>query len=105
MTQISHVMGRTDLPLIEKTIGQIFDDISEQHASVTALVSCHQNIRLTYRQLRNRVDALAVGLLRLGIQVGDRVGIWAPNREEWVLTQFATAEIADHGHIVTGLER
>ena len=52
----------------------------------------HQNIRWNYRQLRERVDDLAAGLIALGLKVGDRIGIWSPNNAEWVLTQFATAK-------------
>ena len=51
-----------------------------------------QDIRWTYRQLAERVDALAAGLLALGLEPGDRVAIWAPNSAEWVVTQFATAK-------------
>ena len=54
---------------------------------------CQQSIRWTYAQYKERVDALAAGLLAIGINPGDRVGIWSPNRVEWCLTQFATAKI------------
>ncbi|HMS80713.1 MAG TPA: AMP-binding protein, partial [Burkholderiaceae bacterium] len=57
-----------------------------------ALVVRHQGVRWTWSELRHRVDALAAGLLRLGLAPGDRVGIWAPNCAEWTLTQFATAK-------------
>ncbi|NMH63656.1 AMP-binding protein [Shewanella salipaludis] len=79
--------------LTELTIGQYFDRIAEEHADRLALVVPHQDIRWSYRQYRQRVDALATGLLALGIAPGDRVGIWSPNKVEWCLTQFATAKI------------
>ena len=52
-----------------------------------------QNIRWTWREFADEVDVLASGLLALGVEAGDRVGIWSPNRAEWLLTQFATARI------------
>ena len=52
----------------------------------------HQDIRWTYAELDERVDAFAAGLLALGLEPGDRVGIWSPNNAEWVVTQFATAK-------------
>ena len=58
-----------------------------------ALVVCHQGVRLTYAEFHSRVTQTAKGLLALGVRKGDRVGIWAFNCEEWVLTQFATAAI------------
>ena len=58
-----------------------------------ALIVRHQDVRWTYRELQEKVDALAVGLLSLGIAPGDRVGIWGPNSHEWVMVQLATAKI------------
>ena len=92
MTELAHVKGRTDVPLIEETIGAFFDSQAARHAETPALISRHQDIRLTWAELREKVDALACGLLRLGLERGDRVGIWAPNCAEWVFTQFATAK-------------
>jgi len=79
--------------LIEKTVGRFFDDIAEKFGDSEALVSRHQDVRLTYRALKDRVDELAVALLGFGVRKGDRVGIWSPNNLEWVLTQFATAKV------------
>lgn len=90
--QLSHVVGATDVPLLDQTIGEYFDLMVSQFAEREALVVCHQNIRWTYGELRERVDNLAVGLLRLGLKPGERIGIWSPNRAEWVLAQFATAK-------------
>ena len=88
----SHVRGATDIPLIETTIGAFFDEATERLAEHDALVVRHQGIRWTYGELRKQVDAFAAGLLTLGLQPGERVGIWSPNNVEWVITQFATAK-------------
>jgi fatty-acyl-CoA synthase len=93
MSQPSYVHGASSQSLIGQTIGQYFDAACERHASREALVVVHQEVRLSYGQLRQRVDALACGLARLGLQRGDRIGIWSPNNLEWALTQFATAKL------------
>ncbi len=80
-------------PLLSTTIGQQLDRIVTQYPDYLALVVAHQNVRWTYGQFSEQVDKLAMGFLALGIEKGDRVGIWSPNRYEWVLTQFATARI------------
>lgn len=90
--KLSHVEGPTDRPLIEETIGTYFDEMVHRYAGREALVVTHQSVRWTYQDLRQRVDDLAVSLLRLGLRTGDRVGIWSPNNSEWVLAQFATAK-------------
>ena len=92
MTPTSHVKGATDKPLIEDAIGVCFDAACDAHADKLALVSRAQNVRLTYRELRVQVDALACGLLRMGLVAGDRLAIWSPNNAEWTLTQFAAAK-------------
>ena len=92
MAEASYVHGASDQPLIGRTIGQYFDEICTRHAEGVALVVRHQHVRLTYAALRQRVDQLACGLMLLGLQPGDRIGIWSPNTLEWVLTQFATAK-------------
>ena len=88
----SYVHGASEVPLIGETIGQFFDAVCDKHADRPALVVRHQKVRLTYGELRNEVDKLAAGLLTLGLEPGDRIGIWSPNNSEWVLTQFATAK-------------
>jgi fatty-acyl-CoA synthase len=90
--QPSYVSGTSTVPLIGETIGVHFDTIADRHAERDALISRHQGIRWTYRELRERVDNLAVSLCRLGLARGDRIGIWAPNCAEWVLTQLAAAK-------------
>jgi fatty-acyl-CoA synthase len=88
----SYVQGASDQPLIGATIGGLFDATALKHAEREALVVPHQNVRWSYRELKRRVDDLAAGLMRLGLEPGDRLGIWAPNCAEWVLTQFASAK-------------
>ncbi|MGZ6020500.1 MAG: AMP-binding protein [Phenylobacterium sp.] len=92
MTDLSYVSGASTKPLLGQTIGAAFDATCAAHPDVPALVSRHQKIRWTYAQMKERVDALAAGLLALGLEPGDRIGIWAPNCAEWALTQFATAK-------------
>ena len=92
MTELSHVAGAIDVPLIETTIGAYFDQACAAHADTLALVSRAQDVRLTYRALREKVDALACGFLRMGMVKGDRLAIWSPNNAEWALTQFAAAK-------------
>ena len=87
----SYVHGAHDVPLIGESIGVHLASIAERFGDNDALVVRHQNIRWTYREFDERVTRLAAGLLRLGLQPGDRVGIWAQNCAEWVLVQFATA--------------
>ena len=88
----SYDHGTSDRKLIGETIGSAFDRTVAQHGDREALVVVHQNVRWTWSQLAERVDALAAGLLALGLEPGDRVGLWAPNCSEWTLTQFATAK-------------
>jgi fatty-acyl-CoA synthase len=92
MTQLSYVNGASTKPLLGQTIGAAFDGACAAHPDIPALISRHQKIRWTYAEMKARVDALAAGLLALGLEPGDRVGIWAPNCAEWALTQFATAK-------------
>ena len=88
----SYVHGASALPLLGDTIGVHFDKAVRRWPNAEALVVRHQNIRWTYRELQREVDAVAAGLLALGLEPGDRVGIWSPNNAEWVVTQFATAK-------------
>src|ERR1700728_5466407 len=88
----SYVHGASSVPLIGETIGVHFDKAAERWSERDARAVRHQNIRLSYGELKNRVDAFAAGLLALGLSPGDRVGIWSPNNAEWAITQFATAK-------------
>lgn len=89
----SYAFGSTDTELLECTIGSAFDEIVARYPSEDALVVRHQYIHWTYLEYQRKVNELATAFLRLGIQKGDRVGIWAPNCYQWCLTQFATAKI------------
>ena len=92
MTQISYDHGVSTKKLIGETIGAFFDRAVETWRDREALVVRQQNVRWSWGELGRRVDDLAAGLLSLGLERGDRVGIWAPNRSEWTLAQFATAK-------------
>lgn len=78
--------------LINLTIGDFFDQIVAQNPDKEALISAHQNSRLTYRELQRKVNQLASSMIRMGLQKGDRVGIWSHNNIEWVIMQLATAK-------------
>ena len=91
--ETSYLIGRTDEPLYSKTIPTLFQETVSKHGNKNAAIFSSQNIKLTYEELKLEIDRLACGLLTLGLIKGDRVGIWSPNRYEWLLTQFATARI------------
>jgi fatty-acyl-CoA synthase len=90
---LSAESGPTDVALLDQTIGANLDATVRAFGSNEALVACHQDIRWTYREFGDRVDALAKGLMAAGLEVGDRVGLWSPNYAEWTLLQYATAQI------------
>ncbi|MGW0662035.1 AMP-binding protein [Streptodolium elevatio] len=90
---LSYASGPTDSPLLTETIGANFARTVAAGPDRAALVDRAAGTAYTYRELAEAVDAFALGLLARGIRPGDRVGIWSPNRAEWVLTQFATARI------------
>jgi len=89
----SYTSGTSSIPLLGMTIGEAFDEIVLQFAEREALVVVHQDIKWTYRELQLEVDKCAKSLMACGLRKGDRVGIWAPNRSEWTVLQFATAKI------------
>ena len=91
---LSHVKGSTARPLIDATIPSFMAEVRKRSwgPSQRQCSARHQNC-WTYHDLMRRVDRLAAGLLSIGVYKGDRVGIWSPNRPEWVLAQFATARI------------
>ncbi|WP_370891162.1 AMP-binding protein [Janibacter sp. GXQ6167] len=91
--KLSHTAGETTVPLIEQTIGDNLDAAAAAFPDRDALVDVSAGRRWTYAQFQRDVDALARGLMAVGIEVGDRVGIWAPNGPEWVLLQYATAKV------------
>jgi fatty-acyl-CoA synthase len=88
----SYVQGASSVPLIGETIGVHFDRAAARWRDRAALIVRHQDIHWSYGELKARVDALAAGLLALGLAPGDRIGIWSPNNSEWAITQFATAK-------------
>jgi fatty-acyl-CoA synthase len=90
--KISYDHGVSDRKLIGETIGTFFDRQVERYRDREALVVRHQNVRWSWGELGRRVDDLAAGLMTLGLERGDRVGIWSPNTSEWTLAQFATAK-------------
>jgi fatty-acyl-CoA synthase len=89
---LSYASGIGSKPLIGETIGALLERVAAELPDHEALVSRRQGIRLTYAQLDEQADRLARALMASGLEVGDRVGIWAPNCAEWALTQFATAK-------------
>ncbi len=93
MDELSYASGISDLPLLGDTIGANLDRTVAAQAESDALVECATGRRWSYREFAADVDAVALGLLGLGIGKGDRVGIWAPNVAEWTITQYATAKI------------
>ena len=93
MSADSYTAGPTDAPLIEETIDANFRATVTAHPDREALVVRHQGVRWSYTELDAEIDRLARALLASGLAVGDRVALWAPNRYEWVLAQYATARI------------
>jgi fatty-acyl-CoA synthase len=89
----SYVSGVAERPLLGSTIGDLFDRVAGELPDHEALVSRHQHLRYTYGELQEQVDRFARGLMALGVQKGDRVGIWSPNNAEWIITQFATPKV------------
>ena len=89
----SYSQGAQDKPLLAMSIGQAFDQTVARYSEGEALVVRHQQQRYTWAQLARAVDVHARALLALGLQVGDRLGVWAPNGAEWFISQFASARI------------
>jgi fatty-acyl-CoA synthase len=91
--RLSYVHGASDVPLLDQTIGGQFDQTAARWPDQDAVIVPPQRVRWTYRELKRQVDDFAAGSLALGLQPGDRMGIWAPNRAEWPVAQFAAAKI------------
>lgn len=89
----SYSRGCQDKALLAMTIGQAFDQTVSRYSDGEALVVGHQQRRYTWRQLAETVDLHARAFLALGMQAGDRLGIWAPNCAEWCISQVASAKI------------
>lgn len=92
-TELSHVIGPADSPLLDLTIGQLLARACDVSPDQEAVVACHQQIRLTYRDLERESDNFAKGLADLGLEHGDRIGIWSPNNVEWIITMYAAAKL------------
>ena len=90
---MSHVAGSEETPLLECTIPEMLAETVRNYGARDAVVFSRQQIRWSWKKFSDEVDALAAGFLSLGLKTGDRLGIWSPNRPEWLLTQFATARI------------
>lgn len=93
MSAPSYANGLAETPLLGETIGANLRRTAQRVPEHDALVSCEQGVRFTYADLDAAVDRLASGLLLRGVERGDRVGLWSPNRWEWTLVQYATARI------------
>lgn len=90
---LSYVHGPASTPLLGTTIGAALNRAADEFGHRDALISCHQDVRYTYRELLDVVNRVARALLALGVQRGDRVGIWSPNVAEWMVTQYAAAKV------------
>jgi fatty-acyl-CoA synthase len=92
-TMKSYDAGPTDVPILEETIGENFERTVRRNPNADALVDVASDRRRTYGELNADVDFVGRGLMALGIEAGERVGIWAPNCAEWTIAQYATAKI------------
>ncbi len=89
----AYANGESSVGLIGQTIGHSLSETAQRHPDADALVVAHQDARFSYADLDREVDRVARGLLALGLEAGDRVGIWSPNCAEWVLLQFAAGRV------------
>ena len=89
----SYVHGCSTTPLLGETIGMCLDRICEHFADSDALISRHQGLRYTYGQLKQEVENAARGMISIGVEKGDRVGVWSPNCAEWLIAQYALAKV------------
>ena len=93
MPALSYAHGPSAVPLLGETIGENLRRTVERFGGREAVVVRHQGYRATYRELWEQVGFAARGLLARGVRTGDRVGVWSPNRFEWVVLQYATARV------------
>ncbi|MCL1599795.1 MAG: AMP-binding protein, partial [Actinomycetia bacterium] len=91
--ELSIASGPTSPPLLDQTIGANLEETVAAHGDNDALIVVHQGIRQTWREFNDTVNAVARGLMGIGVEAGDRVGMWSPNYAEWVYIQYATAKI------------
>lgn len=90
--ELSYVAGTSDTPLLYQTVGTALEAAATRYGDRPALIVPHQKVRWTYDELNQKATEVAAGLIALGLEPGDRVGLWAPNCAEWIVTQFATAK-------------
>jgi fatty-acyl-CoA synthase len=90
---LSYAHGAFPDPLLGETIAENLERTVQRVPDADALVSCHQDVRYTYAQFNDAVDRIAGGMMAAGLDKGDRVGVWSPNRAEWALMQYATAKL------------
>lgn len=90
---LSYLSGNTDTPLLDLTIGQLLTRAVAQDPNKRAVVSTHQDLELSYQQLDKISDSFAKGLIEHGLVQGDRIGIWAPNCVEWIITMYAASKL------------
>ena len=90
---LSYVQGASNIPLLGQTIGENLRNTAKKFPKNEALICSHQDYRASYKEFDKQVDDVAKALISLGVNAGDRVGIWSPNCYEWVLLQYATARI------------
>jgi fatty-acyl-CoA synthase len=88
----SYAHGASEVALLGETIGANLGRTALRVPDRLAIVSRHQDVRLTYRELDHEVDRVARALMAAGLEVGDRLGIWSPNCVEWMLVRYATAK-------------
>src|SRR5438874_1409719 len=90
---VSYVHGCSTTSLLGETIGTCLDRICERFADSEALISRHQGLRYTFGQLKEEVEKAARGMISIGVETGDRVGVWSPNCAEWLIAQYAIAKV------------
>lgn len=98
--ELSYIHEIGSKPLVYRNLGQHFDRAVEKYKDVEALVSCHENVRLTYTQLRQKADQLGAALMKLGLKSGDVIAVWGPNTINWYITMLAAART---GLVLLGL--
>ncbi|XP_077827316.1 medium-chain acyl-CoA ligase ACSF2, mitochondrial isoform X3 [Macaca mulatta] len=97
---LSYVQGCTKNHLLSKTVGRCLEATAQRVPEREALVDLHENVRLTFAQLKEEVDKAASGLLSIGLCKGDRLGMWGPNSYAWVLIQLATAQATELEYVL-----
>src|SRR5271170_770097 len=88
----SYVHGPGEIPLLDLTLGQLLEQTAARHGDRPALIVRHQGTRWSYAELDAAACRFAAGLRALGLERGERIGIWSPNNTEWVVTQFGAAK-------------